>query len=172
MAEVGDHAPDFAAPLANGDVVPFRFSNHFDEAPVVLAFYPGAFTGVCTTQLCTFEERIGVFNEIGASVYGVSVDTPFSLNEFRTQEGLSFGLISDHDKKIIEAYDVRDNFEDIGYYGLAKRAVLVIDEDGAITYRWVADNPGQEPNYEEIEAAARAAVRSQDTTTSQPADQD
>jgi peroxiredoxin len=154
MVEVGDPAPDFTAPMADGDVSPFSLSNHLQEAPLVLVFFPGAFTRVCTTELCTFEQRMDEFDDIGATVYGVSVDTPFSLNEFRDQEGIEFGMVSDHDKEIIDAYDVRDDFDDIGYYGLAKRAVLVVDGDGTVAWRWVADDPGMEPDYEAVEEAA------------------
>ncbi len=158
MVEVGDSAPDFTAPLANGDVVPFTLSNRLEEAPLVLAFFPGAFTGVCTTELCTFEERMGVFEDVGATVYGVSVDSPFALNEFREQEDLGFGLVSDHQKVVVDRYGVRDSFGDLGYYGLAQRSVFVVEEAGTITYRWVADDPGQEPDYEAVEAAAGEAA--------------
>jgi peroxiredoxin len=158
MVEVGDTAPAFTAPIADGDVSPFELSNRLDEAPIVLAFFPGAFTRVCTSELCTFEERMSTFDDIGATVYGVSVDTPFSLNEFRAQEDLEMGIVSDHDKTIIDAYDVRDDFDDIGYYGLAKRAVFVVDDERTVTWRWVADDPGKEPDYEAVERAAAEAA--------------
>ncbi|MFC4449566.1 redoxin domain-containing protein [Halorussus aquaticus] len=150
MVEVGDDAPDFTAPLANGDVTEFTFSDHFDEAPVVLAFFPGAFTGVCTTEMATFEQRLDEFEDEGATVYGVSVDAPFSLNEFRDQEDLSFGLVSDSNKEIIDAYDVEMDFADMGYYGVAKRSVFVVDGDGTVVYKWVSDDPGVEPDYDEV----------------------
>lgn len=158
MVEVGDIAPAFTAPIADGDVSPFELSSRLADAPIVLAFFPGAFTRVCTSELCTFEERMSTFDDIGATVYGVSVDTPFSLNEFRAQEGLEMGIVSDHDKTIIDAYDVRDDFDDIGYYGLAKRAVVVVDEARTVTWTWVAEHPGQEPDYEAVEAAAAEAA--------------
>lgn len=154
MIEEGDTAPAFTAPIADGDVSPFELTNRLDEAPIVLAFFPGAFTRVCTSEMCTFEERMSVFNDIGATVYGVSVDTPFSLLEFREQEDLDMGFISDHGKEIIDEYDVRDDFDDIGYYGLAKRSVFVIDEDQTVSYRWIADDPANEPDYEAVERAA------------------
>jgi len=158
MVEVGDTAPDFTAPIADGDVSPFTLSDRLHEAPLVLAFFPGAFTRVCTTELRTFEERMSVFEDVGATVYGVSVDTPFALNEFRTQEGIGFGIVSDHDKEIVDRYGVRDDFEDIGYYGLAKRAVFVVDGDREVTWTWVADDPGKEPDYEAVERAAAEAA--------------
>jgi peroxiredoxin len=158
MVDVGEPAPDFTAPIADGDISPFTLSEQFDDAPIVLAFFPGAFTGVCTTELCTFEERLSVFDDIGATIYGVSVDTPFSLNEYRSKEDLGFGLVSDHDKEIIDDYDLRDDFADIGYYGLAKRAVFVVDGEGVVTWKWVADDPGKEPDYEAVERAAEDAA--------------
>ncbi|MFC7081019.1 redoxin domain-containing protein [Halorussus caseinilyticus] len=157
MVEVGDDAPDFTAPLANGDVEPFTLSENLDDSPVVLAFFPAAFTGVCTTEMATFEEELDEFEDAGANVYGVSVDAPFSLNEFRDQEGLSFGLVSDSNKEIIDAYDVEMDFADMGYYGVAKRSVFVVNGDGEVTYEWVSDDPGVEPDYEEVREAAEAA---------------
>ena len=95
MVEAGDEAPDFTAPLANGDVDEFTLSENLDDAPLVLAFFPGAFTSVCTHEMNAFQDRIENFEEVDATVYGISVDSPFSLNEFRDQLGLEFELISD-----------------------------------------------------------------------------
>ncbi|MFB6124465.1 MAG: redoxin domain-containing protein [Halanaeroarchaeum sp.] len=158
MVETGDDAPDFTAPLADGEVAPFTLGEHLDEAPIVLAFFPGAFTSVCTDEMCTFRDEMAAFNDVGATVYGVSVDTPFSLNEFRDQYDLQFGLISDHTKEIVDAYDVRMDFADLGYHGVAKRSVFVVDADGTITYEWVSDDPGVEPDYDAVEAAAADAA--------------
>ncbi|WP_126662962.1 redoxin domain-containing protein [Haloterrigena salifodinae] len=154
MPETGDAAPDFTAPLANGDIEEFTLSDHLeDEAPIVLAFFPGAFTGVCTTEMCTFQDRLAAFNDLDASVYGVSRDSPFTLNEFREQNDLEFGLISDYNKEIIDDYGIEMDFADLGVYGVAKRSVFVVDADGEIAYSWVSDDPGVEPDYDEVEAA-------------------
>ncbi|WP_135535495.1 redoxin domain-containing protein [Halostella pelagica] len=153
MAEANGDAPDFTAPLANGDIDEFTLADELADGPVVLAFFPGAFTSVCTTEMCTFDDRLSKFDDIGADVYGISVDSPFALNEFRDQNDLSFGLISDIDKEIIDAYDVRMDFADLGVHGVAKRAVFVVGADGEITYEWVSDDPGVEPEYDEIAAA-------------------
>ena len=158
MVRVGDDAPDFTAPLADGDVAEFSLSENLDDAPLVLAFFPGAFTSVCTEEMCTFESELDTFEDVGATVYGVSVDSPFALNEFREQEGLSFGLVSDSNKEIIDDYDVEIDFADMGYYGVAERAVFVVDEDGEVTYAWVGDNPGVEPDYDAVERAAVEAA--------------
>jgi peroxiredoxin len=90
-------------------------------------------------------------------VYGISVDLPYTLNEFREQHGLTFGLVSDESREVIDAYGVTDSFSPVNMR-VAKRAVFVIDGDGRVTYRWVGDNPKQEPDYEAVrEAAADAA---------------
>ncbi|WP_207588628.1 redoxin domain-containing protein [Halomontanus rarus] len=159
MPRTGDTAPDFTAPLATGDVESITLSERLEEeAPIVLAFFPGAFTGVCTTEMCTFQDRIAAFDDLDATVYGISVDSPFSQNEFREQNDLSFGLISDFEKEIIDDYDVRMDFADLGVYGVAKRSVFVVDADGQLTYSWVSDDPGVEPDYDEVEQAVADAA--------------
>ena len=158
MVDVGDDAPDFTAPLANGDVESFTLSERLDEAPLVLAFFPGAFTRVCTAEMCEFQDRMSAFEEVDAAIYGVSVDSPFALNEFRAQNDIAFGLISDFEKELIDAYDVRDDFEHVGVHGLAKRAVFVVDVDGNVTYAWVSDDPGVEPDYDAVQVAAADAA--------------
>jgi peroxiredoxin len=158
MVDVGDEAPDFTAPLADGDIRSFTLSEHLDEAPLVLAFFPAAFTGTCTAELCTFQDRLANFEDVGATVYGVSVDLPFALNEFRDAEDLSFGLVSDTTRDIVDAYDVRTNMPARGVEGVAKRAVFVVDEAGTITYAWVTDDLGREPDYDEVAAAAEDAA--------------
>jgi peroxiredoxin len=158
MVDTGDQAPDFTAPLANGDVEPFTLSNALDDGPVVLAFFPGAFTDPCTDEMCTFRDSLADYEDVGATVYGVSVDTPFALNEWRDQNDLTFGLVSDTNKEIIDAYGVSIDFADLGYYGVAQRAVFVIDSDGRVTYKWVADEPPEQPDFEAVEAAAAEAA--------------
>jgi len=158
MVTEGDTAPDFTAPLANGDVDSFTLSENLDEAPIVLAFFPGAFTSVCSHEMTAFRDRIEEVEEAGATLYGISVDSPFALNEFRDKLELSFDLISDAEKEIVDAYDLTMDFDELGVYDVAKRSVFVVDSDGEITYAWVSDDPGVEPDYDEVlEAAADAA---------------
>ncbi|WP_435182941.1 redoxin domain-containing protein [Halobellus sp. EA9] len=157
MVSVGDEAPDFTAPLADGDIGSFTLSDHLDEAPVVLAFFPAAFTGTCTTEMCTFRDQMANFEDVGATVYGISIDTPFTLNEFRDQNDLNFGLVSDTNREIIDAYDVSMDFADLGVRDVAKRAVFVVDGSGTVTYAWVSDDPGVEPDYDAVAAAAEEA---------------
>jgi peroxiredoxin len=158
MVSTGETAPDFTAPVANGDVETMTLSERLTaEAPVVLAFFPGAFTSVCSNEMSTFQDRLGAIAGSGGTLYGISVDTPFALNEFREQLSLSFDLISDTGREIIEEYDVVTDFEALGVERIAQRAVFVVDESGTITYAWVGENPGMEPDYDEVEAAVRDA---------------
>jgi peroxiredoxin len=158
MVTEGDTAPDFTAPLANGDVDSFTLSDNLDDAPIVLAFFPGAFTSVCSHEMTAFRDRIEDVEDEGATLYGISVDSPFALNEFRDKLELPFDLISDAEKEIVEAYDITMDFDELGVYDVAKRSVFVVNSDGEITYAWVSDDPGVEPDYEEVlEAAADAA---------------
>jgi peroxiredoxin len=154
MVSVGDDAPDFTAPLADGSISSFTLSEHLDDAPLVLAFFPAAFTPTCTTEMCTFRDRLSEFEAIDATVYGVSIDTPFTLNEFREQNDLNFGLLGDSNREVVDAYDVAMDFGTYGVDDVAKRAVFIVDSDGTVTYAWVSDDPGAEPDYD---AVARAA---------------
>ncbi|MBZ6496111.1 redoxin domain-containing protein [Natrinema longum] len=154
MVTTGDAAPDFTVPLANGDIEEFSLSERLEaEAPIVLAFFPGAFTSVCTTEMCAFQDRLAGFNDLDATVYGVSRDSPFTLNEFREQNDLEFGLLSDYNQDVIDDYGIAMDFADLGVYGVSKRSVFVVDGDGQIAYSWVSDDPGVEPEYDEVQAA-------------------
>ncbi|MFC7115535.1 redoxin domain-containing protein [Natronoarchaeum sp. GCM10025703] len=160
MVDKGDDAPDFTAPLANGDIESLTLSEEPADAPLVLAFFPGAFTRVCTNEMCAFRDQLSEFDDIGATVYGLSRDTPFTLNEFRSQNDINFGLVSDLNGEIIESYDIAMDFVESGVYGVAKRAVFVVDDSGEITYAWISDNPGVEPDYDEVATAAAEAADS------------
>ena len=158
MVSDGEEAPTFTAPLANGDIESFSLAEAVDaDAPVVLAFFPGAFTSVCSHEMQTFEQRLEDVTDAGGTLYGVSIDSPFALNEFRDTLSLSFDLISDVNRDVIEAYDVSMAFEAVGIERLAKRAVFVVDSDGTVTYAWVSDDPGAEPDYDEVIQAIDAA---------------
>lgn len=156
MVETGDAAPDFTAPMADsdGDIAEFTLSEAIEDGPVVLAFFPGAFTSVCTGEMVTFRDRLDAITDAGARLYGVSIDTPFSLGEFGDQNDLNFPLISDTNKELIEAYDVSMDFDSLGISGVAKRSVFVVDESGTVTYAWVSDDPAVEPDYDDVEKAA------------------
>ncbi len=144
--DVGTKAPDFT--LTNHDRQPVTLSQQ-RGSPVVLAFFPAAFSSVCEKEMCTFRDSISKLNTSNARVYGISVDTFFTLKAFHDQQRLSFPLLSDFNKEVIRAYGVY-NEDMIGLKGIAKRAVFVLDKDGVVRYREVLDDARNEPQYDRI----------------------
>ena len=127
------------------------------DGPVVLAFFPGAFTPPCTNEMIAFQDHLSKFEDAGATILGVSADSPFSQGAFREKHGIEFDLISDMGGDAIRAYDLEMNIPELGLHGNANRAVFVVDDDGTITYSWVADDPTNEPDYDALLDAVRAA---------------
>ncbi len=153
MPIIGSDAPDFTLP--NNKREPVTLSEQRGKN-VVLAFFPAAFTGVCEKELCSFRDSLALLNDLDAVVYGISVDAPFANNAFAEKNSLNFPILSDYARKAVQAYDVaHDDFAGMAGYTAAKRSVFVVDKQGKVAYAWVADNPGQEPNYDEVQAAVR-----------------
>ena len=145
-ADVGSKAPDFT--LMNQDREPVSLSSERGH-PVVLAFFPAAFSSVCTKELCTFRDSLAKLNSAKAKIYGISVDTFFALKAFQTDQKLTFPLLSDFNKDVIRAYGAF-NEDMIGLKGIAKRSVFVIDKDGIIRHREVLDDARNEPDYSKV----------------------
>lgn len=156
MVSEGDYAPDFTAPLANGDIDDVTLSEAVEDGPVVLAFFPGAFTSVCSHEMEAFDDRLDDIADAGATIYGISIDTPFAQNAFRDELGLGFDLVSDSERAIVDDYGIAMDFAALGVHNLAKRAVFVVDSDREVTYAWVSDDPGVEPDYDEVVSAVQA----------------
>jgi glutaredoxin-dependent peroxiredoxin len=148
-ATVGSKAPDFT--LMNENREPVTLSSQKGH-PVVLAFFPAAFSGVCTKELCTFRDSMAKLNNAKAQVYGISVDTFFTLAAFKKDQNLNFPLLSDFNKDVIQAYGAY-NPDMIGLKGIAKRSTFVIDKDGVIRHAEVLDDARNEPNYDKVFAA-------------------
>ena len=144
--DVGSKAPDFT--LTSHERQPVTLSQQRGK-PVVLAFFPAAFSSVCEKELCTFRDSIARLNQAHAQVYGISVDTFFTLKAFHDQQRLGFPLLSDFNKQAIRDYGVF-NEDMIGLKGISKRAVFVLDKDGVVRYREVLDDARNEPNYEGV----------------------
>jgi len=150
-AEVGTKAPDFT--LVNQDRQPVKLSDEYAKQNVVLAFFPAAFSSVCTKELCMFRDQFGPMHHVPkAKVIGVSVDTPFALKAFANEQKLNFPLLSDFNKEVIRTYDVF-NPDMIGLKGIAKRALFVIDREGTIRYRQVLEDARNEPDYDKLNGA-------------------
>jgi glutaredoxin-dependent peroxiredoxin len=152
---VGQQAPD--AVLVSGDRKAVKISDFRGKA-TVLAFFPAAFTGTCTKEMCRFRDDLSRFNALNANVIGISADTPFVLAEFAKQNQLTFPMLSDFNHEAMQAFGVYDGAFLGGLLkGIAKRSVFVLDKDGKIVYTWLAEVPGTEPPYDEVQAAAQKA---------------
>jgi len=148
MVEIGERAPDVE--LVDTERKPVKISD-FKGKRTVLAFYPGAFTGVCTKEMCTFRDSLSKFNSLDANVVGISVDPPFSNKAFKEQNKLNFPILSDYNRDAVRAFGVAlESFAGLRGYTSAKRSVFILDKEGVVKFKWVSDNPGIEPNYEQV----------------------
>ena len=148
MSNLNDQAPSFELKNTKKESVSL---DSFKGKTVVLAFYPGAFTGVCDTEMCTFNDNLSKLNDSNAVVLGISVDSPWSNGAFKEKYGIEFELLSDYERSVVSDYDV--TFTGLGGldgYVSANRAVFVLNSEGIVKYKWVAENPGVEPNYDEV----------------------
>jgi glutaredoxin-dependent peroxiredoxin len=119
---------------------------------VVVLFFPLAFTGVCTAELCNVRDSIALYNNTNAIVFGISVDSLFSLGKFREEQNLNFQLLSDFNKEAASAYGVLyETFPAFEMLGVSKRAAFVIDKEGVVRYAEVCPTPGDLPNFEAIQ---------------------
>jgi peroxiredoxin len=146
--EVGATAPDFTLP--NQDREPVSLSQVLKGGPVVLAFFPAAFSSVCTKELCTLRDGAATLGTVPARVLGISVDTFFALKAWAEHEHLPFTLLSDFNKTVIRDYGVF-NEDMIGLKGIARRAVFVVDRRGIVRHREVLDDARNEPDYAKIQ---------------------
>ncbi len=151
-AEVGAKAPEFTLPNQDREAV--TLSEQVKKGPVVLAFVPAAFSGVCTKELCTFRDSMAELNKVNATVLGISVDTFFTLKAWGDAQGYTFPLLSDFNKTAIRDYGVF-NEDMIGLKGIAKRAVFVIDRTGIVRHREVLEDARNEPDYGKVTAALK-----------------
>ena len=147
--EIGSRAPDFT--LMNQDFQPVTLSALVERGPVVLVFFPAAFSGTCTAELCTFRDQLASYSALDAQVVGISVDTFFALKAFGDAQGLPFPLLSDFNKEVIREYGVF-NPDMIGLKGIAKRAVFVVDRGRVVRHREVLEDA----RLEKVRAAVAA----------------
>ena len=148
--EVGTKAPDFT--LVNQDREKVTLSQELQAGNVVLAFFPGAFSGTCTKEMCNFRDTMSNFTKVNARVLGISTDTFFTLKAWADQQKLGFPLLSDYNKEVIGVYGVV-NPDMVGLKNIAKRAVFVIDKGGVVRYREVIDDARNEPDYGKLNEA-------------------
>ena len=149
--EVGQKAPEFT--LYDSEKKK-RSLSEFKGKNVVLAFFPGAFTGACTKEVCAFRDSLSQFNSLNAQVIGISVDPVGALKAFSDQNKLGFPLLTDFNRQVVKQYDIEfPNQGGIEGYTAANRAVFALDKNGVVRYKWLAPTLGTEPNYDEVKQA-------------------
>jgi peroxiredoxin len=148
--QVGQSAPDFV--LFDTDKNKVSLADQKGHNVVIL-FFPLAFTGVCTTELCNVRDNIGLYNSTNAKVFGISVDSLFSLGKFKAEQNLNFPLLSDFNKEAAKAFGVLyETFPAFEMQGVSKRAAFVLDKDGVVKYAEVCPTPGDLPDFSAIQA--------------------
>lgn len=148
----GSAAPQFT--LYNTEKKQVSLSD-FKGKKVILHFFPLAFTSVCTVQLCTTRDNFGYYEGLNAVVFGISVDSLFTLAKFKEENNLQFDLLSDFNKEVSELYGALYKEWSFDMKGVSKRAAFVIDEDQNIVYAEVLESAGDLPNFEAIDAAVK-----------------
>jgi len=148
--EIGTKAPQFT--LFNTEKKEVNLSDYSGKNVVVL-FFPLAFTGVCTKELCTVRDDIGNYENTASAVLGISVDSLFVLEKFKAEQNIGFPLLSDFNKTTAKSFDVLyDEFPAFGMQGVSKRAAFIVDKEGVVQYSEVCPTPGDLPNFEAITA--------------------
>jgi glutaredoxin-dependent peroxiredoxin len=149
----GQAAPDFT--LHDSDKNKVTLSE-LRGKNVVLLFFPQAFTGVCTKELCSIRDGIADYNNVNAQVLGISVDSVFTLAKFREMEGYNFPLLSDFNKTVSAQYDTIYQDWILDMKGVSKRSAFVIDKEGVVQYAEVLESAGDLPNFEAVMATLQA----------------
>ena len=151
--EVGQTAPDFT--LFSDEKKAVSLSDYRGKN-VVINFFPAAFTGKCTAQLCDARDNMKKYESLNAQVLGISVDSPFTLEKFKEANEYEFPLLSDYNKVVIDQYGIYLDTFVFGMGGVSKRAIFVIDTEGVVRYAEVTPHPGELPNFVAIKETVEA----------------
>jgi peroxiredoxin len=151
--QVGDQAPDFK--LFSSDLKEVALSD-YKGRKLVVHFFPLAFTGVCTAQLCTMRDSFGYYQGMNADVVGISVDSPFTLAKFKEEQSYQFPLLSDFNKEASGAFGALYEEFAFNMKGISKRSAFVIDEEGKIIHSEVLEEAGNMPDFVSIKRSLEA----------------
>lgn len=144
---IGQPAPQFTLPSTDRAMISL---SDFKGKKVVIHFFPFAFTGTCTTQLCTMRDNFGYYQDMNAEILAISVDSPFSLKQFKDVQGYQFTLLSDFNKEVSQAYGAFYDEFILGLKGVSKRAAFVLNENQEVVYAEVLDVATDLPDFEAI----------------------
>jgi len=143
--EVNQPMPDFQ--LCDQDKKQ-RSLKEFQGKKIVLAFFPGAFTGTCTREMCSLRDSL---TNLPGQVVAVSVNDPFTNKAFAEANKLQFPILCDYSRETVKGLNISLNdFAGLKGYTAAKRSVFILDQKGVVRYKWISEDPGKEPNYEEL----------------------
>ncbi|UJR09360.1 hypothetical protein I4U23_013604 [Adineta vaga] len=147
---IGDQAPDFS--LYNTANEQIALHDLIEKSNIVLLFFPLAFSDVCTNELCSIRDNMNRYEQLNATILGISVDSMFALNKFKEEHKLQFELLSDFNKDVARQYHVLyKDFPLFNMKDVTKRAAFVIDRKGLIQHVEILDEPGNIPNFHAIE---------------------
>jgi peroxiredoxin len=154
---IGSKAPDFTLPTKTADgPKQITLSENFGKGNTLLLFFPMAFTGTCTTEMCGVSSDLAAYGEMSATVFGISGDNPFAQEAWARKEGIIVPLLSDYEHKVARAYDVvYESFLPqigLGMGGVSKRAVYIIDRDGVIQYSDCNEDARAVPDFNRVKA--------------------
>src|SRR6267143_5923916 len=154
---IGTKAPDFTFPTKTADCPKqITLSENFGKRNTLLLFFPMAFTGTCTTEMCGVSADLSAYSGLNATVYGISGDNPFAQEAWAKKESITVPLLSDYEHKIAKQYDVMyDSFlpqMNLGMGGVPKRSAFIIDREGVIQYAESNDDARELPNFDKIKA--------------------
>jgi peroxiredoxin len=149
--DVGEKAIDFALPYATKDTLVFegmKLSDLFGKGPIILAFYPAAWSGGCTKEMCAFRDNFSALQELNAQIIAISGDYVYSHHEWAKHHNLPFSLVSDYGGKVAKQYDSWNDD-----YGMCKRTVFLIDNQGKIAYRDLEYSVKDQKDFEDLKKA-------------------
>jgi peroxiredoxin len=152
---VGTKAPDFSLATKTGDgPKQVKLSDNFGKTNTLLLFFPMAFTGTCTTEMCSLSPELPDYAGMNAAVYGISGDNPFAQEAWAKKENISVTLLSDYEHKVAKEYDVIYNSFlpqiNLGMAGVPKRSAFIVDRNGVIQYAESNDDAKELPNFDKI----------------------
>ena len=155
--KVGDKAPEFElTTITAAGPKKVRLSDNRGKKNTVLLFFPMAFTGVCTKEMCEISAGLNQYASLNADVWGISGDNPFAQEAWAQKEKITVPLLADYEHKVAQAYGVAyDSFlpqKNLGMGGVAKRSAFVVDKQGIVRYAEINDDPGKLPNFDAIKA--------------------
>jgi len=149
MLQPGEKAPDFSLRATDKSLVKL---SEYRGKNVVLLFFPFAFTGVCTKELCYMRDSLAQYENLDAQILAISVDSPYTLAKWKEEQQFNFPLLSDFNKTVSKKYDTIYKEFALGLKGVSKRSALVIDREGVLRFVEVLENAGELPDFDAIQS--------------------